>query len=87
MCVLISPHVHKTDHEIVKGKARAFRVPKDYFAWSASGPEENSDCVYLVLPSEEDERHGTAMDSVRGGVFSHWSLSPTHHGRVFRPEL
>lgn len=34
MCVLISHHVHKTDRDIVKGKARAFRVPKDDLAWS-----------------------------------------------------
>lgn len=31
----------------------------------SSGPEENSDCVYLVLLSEEDEEHGNAVDSVR----------------------
>lgn len=30
-----------------------------------SGCEENSDCVYLVLLSEEDEGHGNAVDSVR----------------------
>lgn len=34
VCVLISRHVHKTDHEIVKVKARAFRVREDDLAWS-----------------------------------------------------
>lgn len=31
----------------------------------ASGPEENSGCVYLVLPSEEDEGLVNTVDSVR----------------------
>lgn len=33
MCILISCHCHKTYCEIVKGKARAFKVQKDDLAW------------------------------------------------------